>query len=170
MVVASVAFYEELRRALQHYEAACEAVAKARDEVMAFRDKAKQVRAETRRGPPNREQEKVATETWVRAEDRLNEMTSVLSKMVSAAKMAAGLLVDPETAEVHWAWGDISDPYAVALDPENRTIGRLYFARTPGGDHWICSYDLPEATRDALRKRGERGDFDREDDLPFDSL
>ena len=55
MVVASVAFYEELRRALQHYEAACEAVAKARDEVMAFRDKAKQVRAETRRGPPNRE-------------------------------------------------------------------------------------------------------------------
>jgi hypothetical protein len=32
-------------------------------------------------------------------------------------------------------------------------IGRVYFARSPDSDIWVCFYDLPDATRKALREK-----------------
>ena len=35
---------------------------------------------------------------------------------------------------------------------KNSAVGRVYFARVPGGE-WIDCYDLPAKTTDALRQR-----------------
>src|SRR3989442_670061 len=68
-----------------------------------------------------------------------------------------GKLIEPMTAEVLWAYTRTIDPYG--NDPmfseegreygEYDTVGRAYFARSPGGE-WICFEDLPEVTRSAL--------------------
>jgi hypothetical protein len=167
MGLTDLAFYVELRRALPHYEAACKAVAKARNEVMAFRDKARQLREHTR-GQRNPELEKVATEIWIGAEHRVTEIVRMLRETVDIAQKEAGLCIDPGNAEVHWHWGQTLDPYGVdpELPEEHKQTQRLYFARSPGSANWVCFYDLPEATRDALWKRLERGEFDRDDELP----
>ena len=72
-----------------------------------------------------------------------------------AIRKEAGLKIDPETAEVEWTYAQTLDPYGVDPDlPEElQQIGREYFARSPGSDVWVCFYDLPEATRDALWKK-----------------
>ena len=72
-----------------------------------------------------------------------------------ASRREAGLHIDPETAEVDWDYANCSDPYC--LDPfpppYEYNVGRVYFARAPGGDVWIEFGDLPEATRKALWNR-----------------
>jgi len=72
-----------------------------------------------------------------------------------AIRKEAGLKIDPETAEVQWIHARPFDPYGVYPDlPEEcQQVGRVYFARSPGSDVWVCFYDLPEATRDALWKK-----------------
>jgi hypothetical protein len=72
-----------------------------------------------------------------------------------AIRKAEGLKIDPETAEVDWVYGQILDPYHVYPDlpGEFQQIGRVYFARSPGSDIWVCFYDLPEKTRGALWAR-----------------
>ena len=72
-----------------------------------------------------------------------------------AIRKEAGLKIDPETAEVQYIYAQTLDPYGVDPDlPEElQQIGREYFARSPGSDVWVCFYDLPEATRDALWKK-----------------
>jgi hypothetical protein len=71
-----------------------------------------------------------------------------------ATRKEAGLHIDPETAAVEWEYGQVLDPYGVRnLPKEADQIGRIYFARSPESDIWVCFYDLPEATRDALRER-----------------
>jgi hypothetical protein len=69
-----------------------------------------------------------------------------------AIRKAEGLKIDPDTAEVDWEYGQILDPYRVHPDlPEEcQQIGRVYFARSPGSDIWVCFYDLPKKTCDAL--------------------
>ena len=69
-----------------------------------------------------------------------------------AERKAAGLQIDPATAEVAWWYAPTSDPYGVypALPEQIGHIGREYFARAPGSDMWISCRDLPDATRDAL--------------------
>ena len=73
-------------------------------------------------------------------------------KRWEAWRRAAGLHIDPETAEVFWAYGYVLDPYGDWPDiPEEcQCLGRNYFARSPGMSVWIEFGDLPEATRDAL--------------------
>ena len=53
-----------------------------------------------------------------------------IEKWLEIRKLA-GSKIDPETAEVHWAYGQIFDPYGVRPDlPEDcRHVGRIYFAR-----------------------------------------
>ena len=70
-------------------------------------------------------------------------------------RRAEGLKIDPETAEVFWKHGYIIDPYGIYRDllEEEKCIGRIYFARAPGSEVWVCFYDPPEATRDALWER-----------------
>jgi hypothetical protein len=65
---------------------------------------------------------------------------------------AAGLHIDPETAEVPWEYSQVMDPYGVCPEiPEERDcVGRAYFARSPGLPVWIHFGDLPQATQDAL--------------------
>ena len=67
-------------------------------------------------------------------------------------RKVVGRTIDPETAEVDWAYGYIVDPYALYDDlaPEEKCLGRVYFACTPGSDGWVCFYDLPMAARDRL--------------------
>ena len=74
-----------------------------------------------------------------------------------AARKEAGLRIDPVTAEVDWGFGDVLDPYGVRPDVRGGCVGRIYFARSPGSDIWVCFYDLPGATLDELRDRIEKG-------------
>ena len=63
----------------------------------------------------------------------------------------AALQIDPQTAEVMWTHGQILDPYGCYdLSPEEYCVGRVYFARSPDSDVWVCFYDLPKATLDEL--------------------
>jgi hypothetical protein len=63
----------------------------------------------------------------------------------------AALEIDPETAEVEWTYGQMEDPYGLYhLRPEEQTIGREYFARTPGSNVWVSFGDLPEEARERL--------------------
>jgi hypothetical protein len=72
-------------------------------------------------------------------------------------RRAAGKLIDPATARV-WCHGVLMlDPYGDGLniEPEDRCVGRVCFARAPDSDIWVWFGDLPDATRDAIRKRFE---------------
>ena len=81
---------------------------------------------------------------------------NVTVKYLDALRKAVGLHIDPKTAEVEWIYAQTLDPYGddPSLPKEYRQVGREYFARSPGSDVWIWVGDLPEATRDALRKKG----------------
>jgi hypothetical protein len=82
-----------------------------------------------------------------------------------AIRTEAALKIDPETAEFISEWGQIMDPYGIKKDlpPECHCVGRLYFARSPGGDVWVWFYDLPEATLQRLRQRINRGELKEAD-------
>src|SRR5438067_1351512 len=70
-------------------------------------------------------------------------------------RKAAALEIDPETAEVHWGYGQIMDPYGVEKNlPDGRKqIGRVWFARAPDSDIWVSFYDLPDAVATALTRK-----------------
>ena len=86
-------------------------------------------------------------------------MTDEERKAWLAVRKEAGLKIDPATAEVDWHYAYTVDPYGIGpeLPEEARQVGREYFARSPGSDVWVEFGDLPEATRDALWKRGIDG-------------
>ena len=70
-----------------------------------------------------------------------------------AIRKQAGLEIDPDTAEVMWTYAHTIDPYGVHTDlsDEEKQIGRIYFARSPGGEIWVDYGDLPVKTLTALR-------------------
>jgi hypothetical protein len=70
-------------------------------------------------------------------------------------RRAAGLLIDPSTAEIDWTYAKTLDPYGDGLPllPDEGQVGREYFACAPDSDTWISVRDLPDATRDAIWKR-----------------
>ena len=70
-------------------------------------------------------------------------------------RRAAGLLIDPSTAEIYWEYAYFFDVYGDGLPllPLEEQVGRAYFARAPGSDIWVSFRDLPGATRDAIRER-----------------
>ena len=75
-----------------------------------------------------------------------------------AVRRAAGLEIDPETAEVTWIYGSVLDPYDdyPNLPEKHEVVGREYFARSPGSDIWVNFGDLPDATYDALWEKHKR--------------
>ena len=96
-----------------------------------------------------------------------NKMTK--EQWLAVLKEAA-LQIDPETAEVHFEYAQILDPYGVHddLPEECQCVGRVYFAHSPGSDVWVWFGDLPDATRDRLQARlDEAGDLKRTDDLDW---
>lgn len=74
-----------------------------------------------------------------------------------AIRKEAGLLIDPETAELCSEYTMIADPYGLdpELQDEAKCIGIMWFAQLPGGV-WVAFDDLPQATVDALRTRPAR--------------
>jgi hypothetical protein len=74
----------------------------------------------------------------------------VTAHYLDALRREVGRHIDPETAEIDWAWRHEADPYLdnPNLPEEFRCVGRAYFARCPGTDVWICTADLPERTSD----------------------
>ena len=74
-----------------------------------------------------------------------------------AIRKEEALLIDPETAEVFWNWGQVLDPYGVwaNMPDECDCVGRSYFARRPGSEIWVSFDDLPEPVRDALWEKHE---------------
>jgi hypothetical protein len=84
-----------------------------------------------------------------------DEMSSEMTKeQWLAIRKEAALQIDPETAEVFWRYAQILDPYGVKPDlpDECDCVGRVYFARSPGSDIWVCFDDLPEMVCDACGK------------------
>jgi hypothetical protein len=73
----------------------------------------------------------------------------------------AGLKIDPATAEVDWWYAQTLDPYGVDPDlPEElRSVGREYFACSPGSDVWVWFEDLPDATQNALWEKHKKSGF-----------
>ena len=69
-----------------------------------------------------------------------------------AMRTEAGAKIDPNTALVMWCYGQVLDPYGeFDLAPEERCVGRQYFARSPEADSiWVHFDDLPPQTRKAL--------------------
>ena len=76
-------------------------------------------------------------------------MTDEERKPFLADRVRAASEIDPETAEVLWCYINVRDPYEICDPEEGEVVGRGHFARRPGGT-WVCFYDLPDATRDAL--------------------
>jgi hypothetical protein len=74
-----------------------------------------------------------------------------------AIRKEAGLKIDPDTAEVFWCYAQTFDPYGIDPDlpEEYQSIGREYFARSPGSDIWVWFGDLPNAVRTALGAKAE---------------
>jgi len=72
-------------------------------------------------------------------------------------RRAAGLLIDPSTAEVVKRKVPDNDPYydGLPLLTKDFQFSWSSFARAPGSDIWVSSHDLPDATFDAIRKRFE---------------
>ncbi len=68
----------------------------------------------------------------------------------------AGLMIDPETAELTWWHAEEFDPYGVRDDLPDELrgiIGRQHFARAPGTDVWVWVYDLPQPAKDRVLER-----------------
>src|SRR6516165_295370 len=91
------------------------------------------------------------------SEPRVSEnrdTVTIRTELFHALLQAAGREINPETAEVEWCYGEISDPYGVHDVPkEYQCSCRNYFARAPDTNLWIEFDDLPEATQDALWKK-----------------
>jgi len=97
-------------------------------------------------------------------ENRIKEMTTNPEKLqeLRAMRKEAGRRIDPETAEVTFYYCQTLDPYGDFSDlpDELHQIGGEYFARSPNDGIWIWFGDLPETTREALRKRLASGSLD----------
>jgi hypothetical protein len=88
-----------------------------------------------------------------------------------AMRIAAGKLIDPETAEIVWRHACMFDPYGddPNLPEELQVVGRELFVRVPGAEVWMWVHvrDLPDTARDIiLRRAGYGGECDA-DDVPF---
>jgi hypothetical protein len=82
----------------------------------------------------------------------LARMSDQEQKEFVSIRKAAGLEIDPATAEVLWYYGQVADPYGIIPDlPEELDqVGRTYFARSPGSDRVVSFHDVSESTAKAL--------------------
>jgi hypothetical protein len=90
------------------------------------------------------------TDKYDDREITLNNGERMTVREFLAIRKEEGLKIDPTTAEVHWHYTEVTDPYGVYPFEEIECVGRSYFARRPGSDIWVEFGDLPEKTRDAL--------------------
>jgi hypothetical protein len=73
-------------------------------------------------------------------------------------RRAAGLLLDPSTAEIECWYGQTLDPYGDGLPllPQEKQVGREYFSRASDSNIWVNVGELPDATRGVIWKRLEQ--------------
>jgi hypothetical protein len=78
-------------------------------------------------------------------------------------RRAAGLLIEPSTAEVACWHANYFDPYGdgLALSGEAYCYGRQFFVSAPGSDSCVFIDDLPEGTQDEVRRRIADGYYAR---------
>jgi hypothetical protein len=78
---------------------------------------------------------------------------------IAQARIDAGKLIDPKTAEFAWGWAQVLDPYSDGLEiPEEADcVGRVYFLRAPGSDVWVETRGLPDDTRSEFDRLLEAG-------------
>lgn len=95
---------------------------------------------------------KAAFAEWERRYKEIPQKERDKGRRWLAIRKKAAHKIDPETAEVDWAYGQMVDPYGMRPEPPEEIwqVGRVYFARSPGSKVWVCFRDLPRATRDAL--------------------
>jgi hypothetical protein len=69
-----------------------------------------------------------------------------------ALRKGAATKIDPETAEVMWAYGYTLDPYGVCADlpDELKQSGREYSTRSPGSEIGVHFGDLPDEVHKRL--------------------
>jgi hypothetical protein len=79
-------------------------------------------------------------------------MTSVEYTVFKETKRKLGETINPETAEVDYAYADTLNPYDLPGEDCGQ-VGREFFARNPPDGEWVHINDLPEATRKAIEKR-----------------
>jgi len=96
--------------------------------------------------------------TWRVHKGRINR--DCISKAEYERRMekrrAAGLLINPATAEIGWWYARYFDPYedGLPLFPEQAHVSdRECFARAPDSDIWVFIDDLPKETGDAIWER-----------------
>jgi hypothetical protein len=68
-------------------------------------------------------------------------------------RKAAGLKLDPATAEAIYLSACVTDPYGVYHDPEDYCYGRVIFARAPGSKIWVSEYEIPTPILKAILAR-----------------
>jgi hypothetical protein len=93
------------------------------------------------------------------------QATAMETEQWLAIRKEAGLRIDPETAKVYWEYMQVGDPYGVLdLPKECDCVGRYWFASSPESDGWVWFGDLPDATREVLKKRSLLGWLANESD------
>jgi hypothetical protein len=96
-------------------------------------------------------------ECWLVHNGRVNR--DCISKAEYNRRMeerrAAGLLIDPSTAEVACWHANYFDPYGdgLALSDELVCHRRQFYVSAPGSDSCVFIDDLPEGTQDEVRRR-----------------
>jgi hypothetical protein len=102
--------------------------------------------------------EKYGREIIGMSEDERAEFEKFYEEFCNLRK-EAGRHIDPETAEVAWAYISTDDPYDVVPEEYNSIferdeydpcVGRGYFARAPGSSVWVEFGDLPDAVAETL--------------------
>ena len=81
--------------------------------------------------------------------EEVSEEVRITPSQWKLIRMAAGLEINPETAEVMWM-------YESVLADEENDLGRpfqCYYARNPGSDEWVSFWALPEEIRYALIRK-----------------
>jgi hypothetical protein len=76
----------------------------------------------------------------------IEDITCITPAHWIVIRKTAGMLIDPETAEVMWL-------YEAGIDEGPGLPDRKYFVRCPGNEEWVWFYDLPETTRSALAEK-----------------
>ena len=96
-----------------------------------------------------------------------NDMTEVKISVEEwfTIRKEAGKKIDPQTAVVTWSHGYIIDPYGVHSDlsDEEKCVGRVYFARSPGSEICVCFYDLTDEIRTELWENMRNGKYNDDD-------
>ena len=95
----------------------------------------------------------------------MNDGSTISVEQFLANQREERLKIDPATAKVHWSWAYVVDPYGIfTLCPEEKCVGRMYYAISPESGMRVWFGDLPDTIQKALWNRIKSGQLSFEDD------